>query len=79
MNESKAKTETKYVVLQCIDNDSEPGPTWVQQGTTIQALNDQAALKKAGLSGEGPFVAVPARSWHPRIRKVEQVTRESWS
>jgi hypothetical protein len=44
------------------------------------ATTAQEARRAASKTIEGDtFVAVPVRSWKPRTRNVQQVTKESWS
>ena len=73
------KRETEYVVLCHSDGG------WAMAGT-YTATNAMDAMKRGVLANggkpDGPdveWVAVPARSWKPMRRNVEQVTRETWT
>jgi hypothetical protein len=76
--DAKPRKTTEYVVLCNSDG-------WAMAGT-YTATNALDAMKRAVLAnggkpdGEGvEWVAIPARSWKPMQRTVEQVTKETWS
>jgi hypothetical protein len=54
---------------------------WTQLGSYTAVTADDAKKQAAKANEEGfkTFVAVPARSWKPSTRTVEQVTKERWS
>jgi hypothetical protein len=74
-----AKT-TEYVVLV-----GDPTKSWAVAGTYAAATALDAMKQAVAANGGHPsepgieWVAVPARSWKPRTRNVEQVTKERWS
>lgn len=76
------KRETEYVVLAAAGTDAArawtmlPGQPYL--ATTALEACKQAAAEHAGTTYEF-FVAVPARSWKPMRRNVEQVTKETWT
>jgi hypothetical protein len=80
--EKTTQRAASYMVL-VMDGANPPqevGNTWTEIGY-FDAVTAQQAIRSAvknGTAGE-TFVAVPARSWKPMTRKVEQVTKESWS
>lgn len=59
------------------------GGLWAEVGVAAASSSRAAILAVATTApGEdlvGTFVAVPARSWRPLTRKVETVTKASWS
>lgn len=74
-----AKT-SEYVVLFGTDNG------WIARDLTEHAVSSLDAMQSAAIrhlneTGDTPemWVAIPARSWKPRTRRVEQVMKESWS
>lgn len=61
----KAGSPTAYVILE-----RKPPDGWTEAATVTAASGDHAIRKHAN-GRAGVFVAVPARSWHPRTIKVE--------
>jgi hypothetical protein len=80
INDDKAQG-TEYIVLKHQAEPHESGGDglhhWIVVGRA-SGMNAQTAIKKAA-TGEGTFVAIPARSWQPKTRKVEKVERDLWS
>lgn len=87
--DAKPRKTTEYVVL-----GQDKSGYWQQldsheDGTTAFHATNAVEAMKAGAARttdyqnqeEGPvrFVAIPARSWKPMQRTVEQVTKETWS
>jgi hypothetical protein len=71
---------SEYVVLV-----GDPTKSWAVAGTYAAATALDAMKQAVAANGGHPseagieWVAVPARSWKPRTRNVEQVTKERWS
>lgn len=59
---------TEYVVLQASGDDE-----WMVVDT-VQARSATAAIR-AAITGDGQYVAVPARSWQPVTAKTETSVR----
>lgn len=58
---------TEYVVLKDVSDDRQV-PRW-EEGLTIRAASAEAAVRSAGLTGDGYYLAIPKRSYRPlRIR-----------
>jgi hypothetical protein len=80
-NDTKTAKPTEYVILAIDGADTTAGAAsqnrWMEIGTAV-AVNAQAAIKSVA-EGAGTFVAVPARSWKPMTRRVEQVTKDVWT
>ena len=70
---------TNYVILKQADLDTEGGADWIQ-GPTVEALSDEAAIRKA-VDGDqgGTFVAVPIRSFRKRTVSVQTQRKISLS
>ena len=67
---------TEYVVLR---RNLDAGG-WEEVGRVEDASTDTQAIKAVvPAEEEGTFVAVPARSFRPRTRKVETKTVDRWS
>jgi hypothetical protein len=70
---------SEYVVLCC------EATAWMMAGTypatsAMEAMKAAVSENGGKPDGEGvEWVAVPARSWKPKTRNVEQVTKERWS
>lgn len=79
MNETRTTPETKPETQYMVLAEREEG-VWVECSTAT-GVNDKAAIKTAEAkpTDATTFVAIPMRSWRPRTRKVEQVTRETWA
>jgi hypothetical protein len=82
MTDDSRKT-TEYVVLARVSGADEWAVMRTPEGRgQFSGTNALDAMKAAaGFADlEVPeFVAVPARSWKPMQRTVEQVTKETWS
>lgn len=79
---SERKT-TEYVVLAAGKGDA-PGEWEMVPDQPYLAISALEAVKLAARDHPGSdtldrFVAVPARSWKPMQRTVEQVTKERWT
>jgi hypothetical protein len=78
--QAKVQQATEYVVLKrdranpAVASDHD---RWEEVGRST-AVNAQAAIK-AVTTGEGTFIAVPARSWKPLTRKIQKVEKDLWS
>lgn len=66
----------RYVVLKQVHDGTRNG--WEEVGSVDEAANDLAAIKQT-TSEAGTYVAVPARSWRQRTRRVENVQRDLWA
>jgi hypothetical protein len=74
---------SEYVVMQYLTVDpDETSNDWrvigTADGATPQAAIKAATNGKPAAERTGTFVAVPARSWKPMSRRVENVEKESW-
>lgn len=53
---------------------------WHELGTAEARTPNEAKKNRAKVNPDfEAYVAVPARSWKPSTRKVEQVEKETWS
>jgi hypothetical protein len=79
MTDDSRKT-TAYVVLHGSDDGWQAHELPVHAVSALDAMK-AAALRHLEATGDTPtvWVAVPARSWNPMQRTVEQVTKETWS
>lgn len=68
---------TEYVVLAHLGGEHEDD--WRQVGRAEADTDIQAIKAVVPKEEEGTFVAVPARSFRPRTRKVETKTVDRWS
>lgn len=82
------KRETEYVVLEGYEDQwavmlNNDGTTIFKAANAVAAMKQGAALtdvrRPAHEASETLFSAVPARSWKPMRRNVEQVTKETWT
>jgi hypothetical protein len=74
---------SEYVVLARVSGAEEWAVMSTPEGRDrYSATNALDAMKTAAAFADlnvETFVAVPARSWKPKTRNVEQVTKERWS
>jgi hypothetical protein len=73
-----AAAERRYVVLRQLDVKSQWSFVCDVPATTDRQAIAAALEANPDIEQEGTFVAVPARSWRPATRRVQQVTKTSW-